>query len=66
MMYRLNRHVSPTELMLAQLQRRIELAAQPNLGTEVQDATIELAAGLIILGVICTFVLLIWWMGNPL
>ena len=58
-MTRLNRRLPLKDLMLAQLDRRLQLAAQPDIEEERRDAAIELVVGLVVLGIVSTFALLL-------
>ena len=59
-MMRLNRRLPLKDLMLAQLDRRLQLAVQPEKEEERLDAVIEIVAGLVALGIVSTFALLLW------
>ena len=58
-MTRLNRRLPLKDLMLAQLDRRLQLAAQPDHEEDRRDAAIELVVGLVVLGIVSTFALLL-------
>ena len=58
-MTRLNRRLPLKDLVLAQLDRRLQLAALPVNQQETDEAAIEIVVGLVVLGIVSTVALLL-------